>query len=329
MHALNAALTSDEDRCHTAAMIAFRNVGKLLKIRGVLVDVAVLERSALEPTVKVTTSAWGMASLRMPEELMAAKNVKLLLLTEIREELFARGAPIIGKRWECEARLEALYAAELLSGESETTVAAAPVSAASPRDKYAEKLSARKRASAIRPAESHDAAADVRPPPSASAGGWRLRAGAGELIQYLDLRGMRRALLPDASSLTDSAAHEHAGELTAQLQAQPWDFVVLATSATSLRETGDAAALHAVSRTLDVPLGSLLILTVEPRALGAARAVQAPTCFFAREVPGTPKRLPADAVATSMTEVRHCVEDFNGVTFRDSNLHISTKYGGG
>jgi hypothetical protein len=250
-----------------------------------------------------------------------------LLLSEIRAELFKRGASIIGKRWELEARLEKLYAAEPPSmapgnlapkhkadfadpapadcGPRET----ASEAAASMREKYTEKIRARTgghtsggavgRSGAS--ATAHQSATDLRIATeiaSASAG-WRVRAGAREFLEYLGIRGMRCALLTDAAATTDAAAAEHARELTTQLQVPKWDYVLPVASAVALRERGDGAALHA------------------------------PSCYFWREVPGAPKRIPADAVACSMNEVRHCIEDFNGVTFRDATIHISTRYGGG
>mmetsp|Transcript_7716 Transcript_7716/g.25306 ORF Transcript_7716/g.25306 Transcript_7716/m.25306 type:complete len:145 (+) Transcript_7716:483-917(+) len=114
-------------------MIAWKTVGRMLKI-------SVLERSALEPKLKRQESAWGMDKLRRPQELIASRNVNLLLLSEIRAELFKREASIIGKRWELEVRLEKLYAAEPAdSGPRETTSKAA----ASMRDKYTDKIRAR------------------------------------------------------------------------------------------------------------------------------------------------------------------------------------------
>ena len=68
-------------------------------------------------------------------------------------------------------------------------------------------------------------------------------------------------------------------------------------------------------------------LSAEPRAVAAARAARMPSCYFARDVPGYPKAVPADAVARNMNDVRTAVEDFCGVTFRDATTHISTRYG--
>jgi len=338
-------------------MIAWKTLGKMLRIRGVVIDVGVLERSALEPKVKRQESAWGMDKLRRPEELIVNRYVNLLLLSEIRAELFKRGASIIGKRWELEARLEKLYAAEPPSmapgnlapkhkadfadpapadcGPRET----ASEAAASMREKYTEKIRARTgghtsggavgRSGAS--ATAHQSATDLRIATeiaSASAG-WRVRAGAREFLEYLGIRGMRCALLTDAAATTDAAAAEHARELTTQLQVPKWDYVLPVASAVALRERGDGAALHAASEVLGLPLDSILVLSAEPRAISAARAMHAPSCYFWREVPGAPKRIPADAVACSMNEVRHCIEDFNGVTFRDATIHISTRYGGG
>lgn len=310
-------------------MLACRTLGKGLRLRAVLLDVAVLERSPHEPKLRRQESAWGLDSPRCPEQLIAQRKVKLLLLSEIRAELFKRGAPIIGKRWELEARLEKLYAAEPDSmltpaGERET----AGETAASLREKYAAKLRAKTGGSIGPSAGSRQPAQDMRVASeiAAASAGWRLRAGARELMQYFEVRGMRRALLSDASAA--ESATEQARELTAKLQVQSWDWVVPVSAAASLRESGDIAALQAACEALDVPLGSMLVLSASPRAISAARAAQAPSCYFWRNVPDAPKRIPADAVASSMNEVRHCVEDFNGVTFRDANTHISTRYGG-
>jgi hypothetical protein len=336
-------------------MIACKTLGKLLRIRGVVVDVGVLERNALEPKLKRQESAWGMDKIRRPEELIASRSVKLLLLSEIRAELFKRGMPIIGKRWELEARLEKLYAAEPPSGvpggaapvdkaDADPTPESGPretasEAAASMRLKYTDKIRARTGGrtgggsvgSSSASASAQQAATDLRIATeiaSASAE-WRLRAGVRELVQYLDVRGMRRALLTDATATTEAAAAEQARELTSKLQVPNWDYVLPVADAIALRERGEGAALLAASEALGLRLDSILVLSTEPRVIGAARALHAPSCYFWREVPGVPKRIPADAVACSMNEVRHCVEDFNGVTFRDANTHIATRYGGG
>ena len=154
---------SEERGFEDGQMLACRTLGKGLRLRAVLLDVAVLERSPHEPKLRRQESAWGLDSPRCPEQLIAQRKVKLLLLSEIRAELFKRGAPIIGKRWELEARLEKLYAAEPDSmltpaGERET----AGETAASLREKYAAKLRAKTGGSIGPSAGSRQPAQDMR-----------------------------------------------------------------------------------------------------------------------------------------------------------------------
>ena len=149
--------------------------------------------------------------IRKPAELLRQGKVKDMLGAEIREELGKRGAPIIGKRWELEARLEKLLARDGLRpttasteepadrGEQPRPSAAeaqaqrvdaeagfAKEKATGIRAKYAAALEAKKKGMV----QTKDAA------PALTSSAWALQPGVKELLQYLDMRGMARALLP-------------------------------------------------------------------------------------------------------------------------------------
>jgi len=337
-------------------MLSCRTVAKHLRLRAAVVDIAALERSALEPKAKRQETLWGPIKLRSAAEEIAKRNVQVLLQSEIRQELSKRGAPLVGKPWELKARLAEIWQAEedqedASGGLSGPLFASAAVpsfaqKSAGPsddqrdaatdrvkaiRDKYADKM--RLRTGSGLPHQSDAAGKDAAvhcaiagaAAKAVSPTGWRFRSGARELCQYLDVRGIRRILLDDSSATVEEAA-DRAAELTRQFQLEAWCHVLSPADAAKLY-AGDPAALEAAGDAVGLPLSSILLLSAEPRAVAAARAARMPSCYFARDVPGYPKAVPADAVARNMNDVRTAVEDFCGVTFRDATTHISTRYG--
>ena len=92
-------------------MLSCRTVAKHLRLRAAVVDIAALERSALEPKAKRQETLWGPIKLRSAAEEIAKRNVQVLLQSEIRQELSKRGAPLVGKPWELKARLAEIWQA--------------------------------------------------------------------------------------------------------------------------------------------------------------------------------------------------------------------------
>ena len=45
-------------------------------------------------------------------------------------------------------------------------------------------------------------------------------------------------------------------------------------------------------------------------------------CFMAKPIPGAPKKLPSDYVASSMPSFREVVEEINGYSFRTASTEI-------
>ena len=51
------------------------------------------------------------------------------------------------------------------------------------------------------------------------------------------------------------------------------------------------------------------------------------TCFARKRLPGAPASVPSDFRADDLAGVRHAVEDLNGITYRDPDTEIKSKYG--
>ena len=61
--------------------------------------------------------------------------------------------------------------------------------------------------------------------------------------------------------------------------------------------------------------------------LEAAKSARALTCYFAKRVPGAPTKLPMSYTVSELTGVQECIEDRNGITYRDADTEIRTRYG--
>ena len=72
-----------------------------------------------------------------------------------------------------------------------------------------------------------------------------------------------------------------------------------------------------------------MVVSDDPEIIEAARRSRLglQTCFFRKPLPGVPAMLLSDFTANSMLEVRHAIEEINGVSFRDSDTEIRTSFG--
>ena len=342
--------------------------------------------------------------LRDPASLLAGGNVKKMLQSEIREALGERKLSVVGKRWELEARLaDAIREEEATSTSaapperkswldatfplqsfSDGTEVLSDEAAHGARDggdggnphgdgapnanpsmelpatkqqmlnKYAAKLAAKR--SVITPA-----AVDTL-----SGGGarWAMRAGARELLQYVDMRGMTRGLLladdieesADAASgnaaMTQNAAkgghaerghaegdgaerdaeraaaaaEARANTLVESLQVPAFDLVLPAEASAALR-SGDPSGLQALTARLQLPPKEAMLVTCDTQALAAARRANWLACYFDRKLPGGAGRVPADFWVGDMKGLRFGIEDLNGITYREQSTHIRTRFG--
>ena len=155
---------------------------------------------------------------------------------------------------------------------------------------------------------------------------WHLQPGVRDLLTYCDMRGIVRALLPwDVDS--DEAAAAQGEQLIKSLKIPPFAHVLTLSEIEATRRGEPSAVVRAIS-TLDLPKTSnLMLVSDQSAALRAAKAARSFTCFYLKRLPGAPKSLPADFHATDMNGLQDAIEAVNGVTFRNSDTEIRTKFG--
>jgi len=148
-------------------------------------------------------------------------------------------------------------------------------------------------------------------------------ASAGELMQYIDMRGMLRVLVFDEVVELDHAAR--AARLASTLQIPAFADTI---GAASLHSTGTATLTDACSK-LGVAPSGVIVVSDDPQTIGVARrsGLGVQTCYFRKNIPGVAQKIPSDFTAVSMLEVRHAIEAVNGVTYRDANTAIRTSFG--
>lgn len=345
--------------------LAWQNINKTLPLRGILFDARAILRApgeANSPEVDGRTKGLAAAGLghtqlelRRPEQLLADGKIDDMLQSELREELKRRELNPVGKAWELRARLTAALEAELVGIRAPTGTRASnlakplPAAAASAnhlatlpggsaasasekRAAYAAKLRLRAGASLlsdgqIAPLTGQRASLpDNIRPPSDTAGSWHLQPGVRELLAYLDMRNIRRALLP-ADVESEEAVAKQEATISRALQLPAFMQVLSLDEAKACRQ-GDAAPLQSLHKALDLSSTSeLLVVTDDATVLRTAKQARSFTCYFVKRLPGAPKSLPADFRADDCMAVRHAVEDLCGVTFRDTDTEIRSQYG--
>ncbi len=304
--------------------------------------------------------------IRTPDALVAAGNVKEMLQREIREALKERGANAIGKPWEIKQRLEALLAAEKAEAaalypdgehsssgsedESTKTQPSAPPpkadalssssgSGGSPttsssadmlRAKYASKL--RTRAGISLTADGGLASTvDRRAPPLAHdqrpEQSWHLQPGLRVLFTYLDMRGMMRGVLASEENAADEeAARAQAASIAKALQVPPFQ-LVLPTEHVALARRGERSAIVAACTALELPPKAVMVVSDQSAVLQAARQAGAFSCHLVKRTPGAPSALPSDFRALDCDGIQDAIEELNGITYRDPDTEIRSKYG--
>ena len=157
---------------------------------------------------------------------------------------------------------------------------------------------------------------------------FRFQHGARDLLQYLDMRGIARVLLPspDAASTDEEAALQ--GEMVARsLQVPPFEFILGSSEAARARSGEPAAFLHTHASLGLGATSELMLVSDDAVALRGARQARIFACHFYRKIQGAPKTLPSNYRAARMDDVQSAVEDLCGITYRDTDTEIKTKYG--
>ena len=305
----------------TRASLAFKNLAENLVVRALIIDARILRRLPGEKQAKPPKDPH--TARRKPAELIKEGKVKHLLGTEIREELTRRGASFIGKRWELEERLAELIARDGAAGSGEgdaPTRVAEPILDDSIRSKYAAALAAKKnKAMSKTPIEAAAAMA------AATESEWNVQPGAGDLLRYIDMRGMLRVLLPSDDAPGGDGAAEGA-TMCRQLQCPAFAHVMASGDASALRKADSAPVLE-LCKVLGLPSSSVMIVTDHQASLSAARQARLFSTHVAKQIDGAPRRLPSDFSAKDMNSLREVIEEVNGFSFRDSGTEVrASKY---
>ena len=270
--------------------LAWQNIGKTLSCRAVIFDRRALTFVKGEKAAESNVSALGAAAAGLGtsrtkvanrENVVATGKVKDLLQSEIRDELKARGANPIGKRWEISQRLQELLdqeatADKLLPGatpdpESALTgkehAAVAKQEAPSVRDKYSSQLSAKLAATLARKglgtAMEHEAKGET------ASEKWNLQPGVRELLQYVEMRGMLSVLLPFEVD-SDLAAEEQGRGISDALKVSPFAIVAPLDLTEALRR-GEGPAVHRLTEMLELDAPKrMMFVSDERKVINAA-----------------------------------------------------------
>ena len=175
--------------------------------------------------------------------------------------------------------------------------------------------------------------ADAELSAQADRSGYAFQPRVKDLLHYVDMRGMVRALVPadtdaDAGAATPSAAEAQAARLAGALQVPPFASVLSAEAAAALR-AGDADPLLDACAALELAPGSAMLLSDDAAAVGAARRASLVTCYVAKRLAGRPARIHADFCVADVADVQRRIEDLNGVTYRTCSTEVHSRYVGG
>lgn len=321
-------------------------VGSALKLRGVIFDLRAIIRLPTERAPPTAPKQQVAPAIRRPEEMLVDGDFGQMLIGEMRELCLRRGLSAIGERGELEVRLKAAVDKAAAGGGTGTGGATGNAL----RGKYAEKLRSRGAAGLL-----HECEADAGPGltmgefgkvekqreravrahatseanAQADQGGYAFQSGAKDLMHYLDMRGIRRALLCDERDRDhDRGAHAHAPQsmeassLVEALRVPPFALSL------SIRR-GEPLPLRQAAEALALPPGTVMLVSDSTAAISAAREAKLVSCYVAKRVEGRPRRYPADFCLADFEEVTDVIEELNGVTFRDNNTEIISKYMGG
>jgi len=280
------------------------------------------------------------AAARSPAQLAAAGQFASMLLPDLRDECLRLGLSSIGDRHELEARLKQAAeaatptqsnirgkyadvlrergAAGLLHGRDGSEGGLRPQGGSLPMSEFGKVEKERERA--VR------AHADRELSSQGDRQGYAFQPGAKDLLHYLDMRGMARVLLPSEGSEAHTGAQ--AAALASALQVPPFAASLETAGAEGVRR-GEHSSLLLLADALGLPACSLMVVSDDTAAIAAARRASMLACYVAKRIDGRPRRYPASYSVAELEDVRGCIEEVNGVTFRDNNTEILSKYVGG
>jgi len=114
--------------------------------------------------------------------------------------------------------------------------------------------------------------------------------------------------------------------MSKSLQVPPWK-MVLPVEESSKARLGERSAIIAACTALDLEPQHVMVVSDHAPVLRAARQAGSFACHLVKRTPGAPTALPSDFRAMDCDGIQDAVEELNGVTFRDPDTEIRTKYG--
>ncbi|EOD41132.1 hypothetical protein EMIHUDRAFT_199336 [Emiliania huxleyi CCMP1516] len=317
-------------------------VGGRLSVRALLFDARVLMRHPHERARKEQSRP---AAPIIEPDVLRADTISSMLISQLRDHCRQQGLSNVGDRDELVGRLT-----DFLAKAAVTVEATASAGAASPRDKYADKLRSRGAAQLLHHGRDADAGgpllmtefgrvekerekavrrhSESERRAQVDTGGYAFQPGAKDLLHYLDMRGMLRLLLPSDDDDDVARMEAQAASLAESLQVPPFA-TSLDPAAAARARRGEAEALGEVAEALDLTPGSVMVVSDHSTVVAAARRARMLSCYVAKPIEGRPRRLPADFCVDELSLTRGCIEECNGATFRDGNTEIISRYVGG
>jgi len=277
-------------------------VGGRLSVRALLFDARVLMRHPHERARKEQSRP---AAPIIEPDVLRADTISSMLISQLRDHCRQQGLSNVGDRDELVGRLT-----DFLAKAAVTVEATASAGAASPRDKYADKLRSRGAAQLLHHGRDADAGgpllmtefgrvekerekavrrhSESERRAQVDTGGYAFQPGAKDLLHYLDMRGMLRLLLPSDDDDDVARMEAQAASLAESLQVPPFA-TSLDPAAAARARRGEAEALGEVAEALDLTPGSVAPLRRRSGAAGVHRHPQA-----ARRAIGDGRERPLD-----------------------------------
>lgn len=158
--------------------------------------------------------------------------------------------------------------------------------------------------------------------------GYAFQHGSKDLLHYLDMRGMRRVLLPSDDASDAAVIDAQAAALAQALQVPPFALVLPAAAAAAVRR-GETQPLQDVCTQLGMAPERAMLVSDDSATIACGRKTRLLSCYVAKRLPGRAERIPADFCVGEFEEVRAAVETSNGVTFRDGSTEVISAFVGG
>lgn len=299
-------------------------LNKSMRCKAVIFDLQSLRMEAGEAANDPPPGAGGalnyLSSSRLsaPSEELKAELLDSMLSYELRDAARQRGLDSIGPREVVASRLrQHLADAEPPAPPAASAAEELGAAAAGVRNKYEGKLQALRAKASLK-----SRGGDGASPGAGGGGGWCVQRGATQLAQYLDNRGMARALLlrPSQGLLSSGPPPPTAEDVRRRLDAEARQLQeqISAPAFAAVGADASAAGLLELAARLDAQPQSTLLLSSSLELVSAARRSHMFTCYFKKRLGRDTgmRGTDPDYVVNSLEEAVHAFDELNGVSFR-------------